>query len=125
MTARSGVAVIHVLASALAGLAWHAGLTERNWRRAVGLFFAAVALHGVWNGGALITGWLALRSAGHTATVDVILGNLAAFAVVAGMGLVFVSSLIALAVIPGRLARQDANVQTAPRPELSAQEPGY
>jgi hypothetical protein len=108
MTARSGVAVIHVLASALAGLAWHAALSERNWRRGAGLFLAAVSLHGAWNGGALIVAWLGLRSAGQTATLAAIAGNLFAFLVVLGMGLVFLASLIALAILPGQLARRDA-----------------
>jgi hypothetical protein len=108
MTARSGVAVIHVLASALAGLAWHAALSERNWRRGAGLFLGAVALHGVWNAGALIVAWLGLRNAGRMATLDAIAGNFFAFLVVIGMGLVFVLSLIALAALPGRLARHIA-----------------
>jgi hypothetical protein len=110
MTARSGVAVIHVLASALAGLGWHAALVERNWRRGIALILGAVTLHGVWNGGALIVAWLGLRSAGRSATLDAIAGNLVAFVIVAGMGLVFLASLIALWALPGRLAGRDAQV---------------
>lgn len=104
MTARSGVAVIHVLASALAGLAWQAGLVERNWRRGAGLFLAAVALHGAWNGGALIVAWLGLR--GMSGGIGALPGNLGAFVVVLGMGAVFVGSLIGLAVLPGRLIQR-------------------
>jgi hypothetical protein len=106
MAARSGVAVIHVLASGLAGLAWQAALVERRWRRAAGLFLGAVALHGVWNGGALIVAWLGLRTAGRGATLDVLAGNLATFVVVAGMGAVFLGSLVALAALPGRLIQR-------------------
>jgi RsiW-degrading membrane proteinase PrsW (M82 family) len=104
MMARSGVAVIHVLASALAGLAWHTGLVERRWGRAAGLFAVAVALHGAWNGGALTVTWLQLQGATQAGGFQLMLGNLGAFVIVAGMGLAFFVSLIALAVLPGRLA---------------------
>ena len=107
MLARSGVAVIHVLASALAGLGWHAGLVERRWGRGLALFALAVALHGVWNGGALTVAWLGLRNLDRPTTMGMVVGSLGVLLVVGLLGLVFLGSLIALAVLPGRLAGQD------------------
>jgi hypothetical protein len=104
MTARSGVAVIHVLASALAGLGWFELLAERKWGRGLGLFALAVLLHGVWNGGALIVAWLGLRNISQPTTFGMVLGSLSVLVVVGLMGLVFLASLVALAVIPGKLA---------------------
>lgn len=103
MAARSGVAVIHVLASALAGLAWHAGLVERHWGRALALFLAPIVLHGIWNGGAVTVAWLSLRSGSQPLNAGVTGGNLLVLAVVTLMGAVFVGSAILLALLPRHL----------------------
>ena len=103
MAARSGVAVIHVLASALAGLAWHAGLVERHWGRALALFLAPIVLHGIWNGGAVTVAWLSLRSGSQPLNAGVTGGNLLVLAVVTLMGAVFVGSVILLALLPRHL----------------------
>ena len=71
MLVRAGVAAIHALASGLAGLAWHAVLRERRWARGIGLFAAAVATHGAWNGGAFLVVWFGWRNMGREATLDV------------------------------------------------------
>ena len=103
MTTRSGVAVIHVLASALGGLAWQSGLVQRRWGKALALFVAAVLLHGVWNGSAVFIAWLGLRSNSQSLDATAIGGNLLMLAIVALMGAVFVGSLVLLAILPGRL----------------------
>lgn len=105
MAARSGVAVIHVLASALAGLAWHTGLVQRRWGKALGLFAAAVALHGAWNGGALSVAWLGLTAGGPSVNLAVVAGSLLVPVIVASLGAAFVGSLVLLAALPSRLAR--------------------
>ncbi len=108
MVARSSVAAIHVLASALAGLAWHAGLVGRRWGRALALFLAAVALHGIWNGGAVTVAWLGIRSGSQPFNTGGAGGNLLVLAVVTSLGAVFVGSVIALALLPRRLAEAPA-----------------
>lgn len=108
MTARSGVAAIHVLASALAGLAWHAGLVQRRWGRTLALFLASVALHGIWNGGAVTVAWLGLRSGSPPLNTGITGGNLLVLAVVTFLGAVFVGSVILLAILPRRLAEAPA-----------------
>jgi hypothetical protein len=105
MTTRSGVAVIHVLASALAGLAWQTGLVQRRWGKALALFTAAVLLHGIWNGGAVLVAWLGLRASSQAPNTIAIWGNLLIPVIVALMGAGLLGSLVLLAVLPGRLAR--------------------
>ena len=126
MAARSGVAVIHVLASALAGLAWHAGLVRRRWGRALALFLAPVVLHGIWNGGAVTIAWLGLRSGSQPLDTGVSGGNLLVLAVVTLLGAVFVGSVIALALLPRRLVEASAAPiaePAAPIAELAPVEP--
>lgn len=63
MLARGGTAVIHCLASGLAGLGWQAIIVERRWPRGLGLALCAVGLHGAWNlsaGGVTLAGLRAL-----------------------------------------------------------------
>jgi len=105
MAARSGVAVIHVLASGLAGLAWHAGLVRRRWARALALFLVPIVLHGIWNGGAVTVAWLGLRSGSQPLNTEITGGNLLVLAVVTFLGAVFAGSVIALALLPRRLAQ--------------------
>jgi hypothetical protein len=104
MTARSGVAVIHVLASGLTGLAWQSGLVQRRWGKALALFAAAVLLHGIWNGGAVFIAWLGLRPNSQPLDATAIGGNLLILAIVTLLGAVLVGSLVLLAVLPGQLA---------------------
>ncbi len=46
---RVGGTVLHCATGGLMGLAWHAVLSKRRWKRGFGLFAASVAVHGLWN----------------------------------------------------------------------------
>jgi hypothetical protein len=49
---RVGATLVHCLTGALMGLAWHSALGHRRWLRALGLYFASVSVHSLWNAGA-------------------------------------------------------------------------
>ncbi len=114
MAARSGVAVIHVLASALAGLGWQTGLVQRRWGKALALFGVSILLHGIWNGGAVTVAWLGLGVSSRPPNATAMGGNLPAVVFVALLGAALVGSLVSLAALPGRL------VEMAPPPVEAA-----
>ncbi len=68
MLVRSGTAALHCLASGLAGLAWQAILTGRQFAKALAFFIAALALHGIWNAAASLSAIATL--VGQTGGVD-------------------------------------------------------
>lgn len=51
---RGGTALIHGLATGLIALGWQAALVERRFPRAMGYAVAGIALHGAWNGLAVV-----------------------------------------------------------------------
>lgn len=105
MLMRVAAAGMHALAAGIGGLAWQAGLAERRWLRAAGLGLLAMALHGAWNFCALsisLAG-LGLVGAGGSAAL---IGGALTVALTGLLGVLCVGVVIALAVIPRRLARE-------------------
>ncbi len=101
MLVRGGAAAMHCLASGLVGLGWQAGLTERRWGRAIGLGLTGAAVHGAWNLAAVGMAAISTQAAagGGSAT------GLWLLPVAGFMGLLWLAAVVALAVIPRRLAR--------------------
>lgn len=56
MLLRGGATTMHALNTGLLGLALYFGAAERRLRRSIGLYFAAVAIHGLWNALAVLLG---------------------------------------------------------------------
>jgi hypothetical protein len=124
---RVGASMLHCLTGGLMGIAWYYLLVERRWERVLGLYAAAVSLHGLWN--ALATGmaWVSLlvadqgaSSAGQRLVALASFGTLALLILLA-LGVAF--GLVALA----RYARRHANASPRfaehPADSLAAGEP--
>ena len=103
MLLRVGSTAMHCLATGLVGLGWEAGLTERRWGRGAGLGLAAVALHAAWNFSALGASLVALGVAGSSSSLVSALGGLVSLALIGLLGLLYLTAIIAPAVIPRRL----------------------
>ncbi len=107
--ARVGATAMHCLASGLLSWGWGQLWTARRPLRLLGTFGIAVVLHGLWNGGAVgmaYAGMLAMAQ-GEGAMRWISIPGLAAIAIVATMGLLTISFLIALFLIARRLANQE------------------
>lgn len=98
MLLRSAAATMHVAASALAGLGWHAIIVERRWLAGLSLGLLAVMLHGAWNAAAL----------GIAARMVVGGGNLGTLLFVAFLSGLWLLAALSLAFLPRWLARIDA-----------------
>jgi hypothetical protein len=46
---RVGATMLHCATGGLMGIAWYALLAQRDWLRALALYFASVSIHGTWN----------------------------------------------------------------------------
>ena len=103
MLLRAGATGMHCLASGLAGLGWQMGLTERRWGRAAGLGLLALALHGAWNFSALGMTLVSL-GAGAAGGSGAVVSGLINLALTGLLGSLYLTVIIALAVIPRRLA---------------------
>ncbi len=113
MLLRGGATAMHCLASGLTGLAWQSALTERRLARGVGLVVLAMTLHGIWNAAALGASAVSLLSA----TLDSgarLLGGVAVIVLLAGVGVLAVGAVLAVALVPRRLAHVQAQ---APAPD--------
>jgi hypothetical protein len=103
MFVRGGTAAIHCLASGLAGLAWQALLTGREWARGLLLAMLAIALHGTWNFLAGAQTFLSLRATGEVGLADSVMRSLSVLPLVlilGLMGLVALGAMFGLALIP-------------------------
>jgi RsiW-degrading membrane proteinase PrsW (M82 family) len=87
--ARGGATLVHCFTGGLMGLAWYGILAHRRWGRAAGLYAGSVALHGLWNGLAVVMTLVFLSSfgsmdpgVGQILTNVVLLAILAIFAAV-------------------------------------------
>jgi RsiW-degrading membrane proteinase PrsW (M82 family) len=106
--ARVGATAMHCLASGLLGWGWGQLWTARRPLRLLGTFAFAVVIHGLWNGAAVglaYTGMMALAQ--EEATRWISIPGLAAIAIVAMMGLLTISFLVALFLVARRLAHQE------------------
>jgi RsiW-degrading membrane proteinase PrsW (M82 family) len=101
MFVRGGTAAIHCLASGLAGSAWQALLIEREWARSLVLAALAIALHGAWN---VLAGAQTFLSLGTIGAAGGMMQPLAVLLVLGLMGLLWMGAVLALALIPPRLA---------------------
>ena len=102
MLVRGGATAMHCLASGLTGLAWQSVLTERRLARGLGLVVLAMALHGIWNAAALGTSAVSVLSA----TLDSgarPFGGAAVIVLWAGVGLLAVGAVLAVALVPRHL----------------------
>jgi hypothetical protein len=105
MLARGGTAVIHCLASGLAGLGWQAILVERRWPRALGLALCAVGLHGAWNlsaGGVTLAGLRALIPAATPLSQG--LAGLLSLLLISLLAALWLGSVVALPLVARRQA---------------------
>jgi hypothetical protein len=55
---------LHCFAGGLMGLAWHAAVTQRRRLRGLGLYAAAVSVHGLWNAASIGSALLPLAGPG-------------------------------------------------------------
>jgi RsiW-degrading membrane proteinase PrsW (M82 family) len=101
MAARSAASGMHILASGLVGLGWQQGLAGRSWWRALGLFVAAVLLHGLWNFAALGS---SLAGLGATSDRFSLAGSAATLGGILILTTLTVGMLASLAWIPRQLA---------------------
>ena len=108
MMVRSAAAAMHCLASGLAGLGWYALIVDRASLRGVGLMLLALLLHGFWNAVAIGQALAALNTTGLSGDSPIMFAAL----MVVVLAVLWVAVVIALAVIPRRLAK----VQPAPIP---------
>ena len=111
MLVRGGATAMHCLASGLTGLAWQSALTERRLARGLGLVVLAMTLHGIWNAAALGASAVSLLSA----TVDSgarLLSGAAVIVLLAGVGVLAVGAVLAVALVPRRLVHVQAPAST-------------
>jgi RsiW-degrading membrane proteinase PrsW (M82 family) len=106
--ARVGTTAMHCLASGLLGWGWGQLWTARRPLRLLGAFAAAITIHGLWNGAAVSAAYAGMMAMVQEESVRwVSAPGLAAIGIVALMGLLTISSLAALFLIPRRLANQE------------------
>ena len=98
-------------------------LRRQERRRGLGLWLAAVALHGLWNASQIVIIKLTVDQAGNSDPFALIAaGNAAGWAVIAwNAGLTLVTAVL-LITIPTRLAQATVQAQprTSPPPYLAA-----
>ena len=85
---RIGATLLHCTTGALMGIAWYHALSRRRWARAVGLYAACIAIHGLWNA---LSGGMALLSLDQAGT-DLAPGN----QVMTSMGIVIMLLLLGI-----------------------------
>lgn len=123
--ARVGATAMHCLASGLLSWGWGQLWTKRRPLHLMWTFAFAVIIHGLWNGaavGAAYAGMIAMAQ--EEATRWISAPGLAAIAIVAMMGLLTISFLVALFLVARRLANQEQDrlqdniviVRTLPHP---------
>jgi RsiW-degrading membrane proteinase PrsW (M82 family) len=106
--ARVGATAMHCLASGLLGWGWGQLWTARRPLHLLGTFVFAVVIHALWNGAAVGVAYAGMMAlAQEEATRWISIPGLAAIAIVAMMGLLTISFLVALFLIARRLAHQE------------------
>jgi RsiW-degrading membrane proteinase PrsW (M82 family) len=96
--ARGGATLVHCFTGGLMGLAWHGVLTRRPWGRAIGLYAGSVAVHGLWNGLAVVMTFLFLSSFENTVPeMSRMLTNLAIVAILAIFAVLVLATGLGLA----------------------------
>jgi RsiW-degrading membrane proteinase PrsW (M82 family) len=95
---RFGTTLIHMLASGLVGWGLASAWSQRKYTRLAGAYMAAVLLHGVWNGFAILFA-VSQISPGHTPEFLSMAGKVAMW----GLGVWTVIGLVALLLMNSRL----------------------
>lgn len=119
---RAGTLLLHIACSALVG--WGLGLawTRARYAQFAGLFLAALAIHGVWNGLAQFMGLMPFINPGR---VEMSLPMPAEIAIVVVLGLMVIGSLVLLMLLNRRLNREQAREEAAAAQAASAVVPPY
>jgi len=105
LPARLASSLIHVTLSSLMGWGIASALLQKRWGRLVGVYALSAALHGLWNGSAVLAVYGSLRTIlpGADPLDPLTLGSMAAG--VGIIGLVFVGVAVALPLLNQRLRR--------------------
>ncbi len=105
MLTRGGASAMHCLASGLFGLGWQAVISERRFVRGAGLAALSMALHGLWNAGAVAVGLSGLvpPTVGFGALG---LRDVQAFFIGAALVVLWLLAVVTLAWLPRRLTEE-------------------
>lgn len=119
---RAGTLLLHITCSALVG--WGLGLawTRAKYAQFAGLFLAAIAIHGVWNGLAQFMGLMPFINPGK---VEMNLTTSGEIAIVAVLGLMVVGSLVIVILLNRKLYREQAREEAAAMQAASVVYPPY
>jgi hypothetical protein len=116
---RLGATLLHCLTGALMGLAWYQLVVRQRWARALGLYLASVAIHGLWNGLAAATALLSVTTSEIGMDTDgqlaVSLGMLITFLLLVLLALSMIGGLAGLAI---HARRSTASEETPSSEEL-------
>jgi RsiW-degrading membrane proteinase PrsW (M82 family) len=113
--ARVGATAMHCLSSGMLGWGWGQLWTARRPARLVGIYIVSVTLHGLWNALALGMAYAGMIAFTQDEVIWKSIPGLAAIVVVAIMGLLSISFLVALFLIARRLAtRREERLQDNP-----------
>jgi RsiW-degrading membrane proteinase PrsW (M82 family) len=102
LAARAASSLMHITVSGLMGWAIASVRLEKRYGRLALTYLLSVALHGLWNGAALLAVYGALRFTLQSATPD-LLGMLSVLVGIGMLGLMLVSILIFLPLVNRRL----------------------
>lgn len=95
LAGRAAGSLMHITASGLVGWGIASAFLERRYARLAGAYLLASAMHGLWNGSALLAVYGALRFAVHGMAPEPV-GMIAAIAGLSLLGLTFTAMLVAL-----------------------------
>lgn len=116
--ARAGATMMHALATGIASWSLAEALTRQRWRRAIVGMGLAVALHGLWNVGAIGIGLSQLALRTSPAVSPILMNRIGS----ASLGLILTLGLGALVLLPrlqARSAEPDEGAQSAISPDDS------
>lgn len=104
--ARVGTTAMHCLASGILGWGWGQLWTARRPLHLLGAYAAAVTLHSLWNALAVSMAYAGVIASAQSDVIWSSVSGFAAIAIIAIMGLLTISFLVALSLIARRLAAQ-------------------
>ncbi|MBI4731831.1 MAG: PrsW family intramembrane metalloprotease [Chloroflexi bacterium] len=118
LPARLASSLMHITLSALMGWGIASAMLEKRWKRLIGVYVLCAALHGLWNGSALLAVYGSLRFVVQGMTYDPV-SILAMVAGVALLGLVFLFIAVGLPILNRRFqpTQSDIIAPLATQPE--------
>jgi hypothetical protein len=121
LPARLASSLMHITLSGLMGWGIASALLEKRWKRLFGIYALVAALHGLWNGSALLAVYGSLRFVVQEMAYDPV-GILAMLAGVTLLGLVFVLIAVGLPILNRRMqpAQSDIIAPLASQPERTS-----